>query len=197
MGNIEFIIIPITITAIIALLSWIVIGAKGHWWMKAGVAAATIFCGIGIWEIIGYMPGWPATTGAPENTVRVLWAEIEEPNLDKPDGGIYIVVQDIQADSKRTILGYTVDMSKPRMFEIPYSKEAHKQAQGIQNEIRKGARVYGKLSLGKGGKFKGEGQGGKEGKGGKRGNGVGGNNQHQTAPFFYRMRPPKLPEKIR
>ncbi len=206
----EFIVIPITVTAILGLLSWMIIGSKGWWWVKVLVTAVVLFLGVGIWQILDYLPGWPIdattyTSNDVEKMVRVLWTEVEEPNLDNPKGSIYIIIQDISADFKRTILGQSVDMSKPRMFEIPYTKEGEKLAREIQRDIKKGRRVYGKPGFGKGrdgkffgrkGKDKGKDGKGKDGKGGKGRRGMGGDKTEKYwGEFFYRMAPPKMPRK--
>jgi len=197
---IEIIVIPLTILAALATLLWFVIGAKGKWWLKVPVIAITLMFSVFIWGVINNLLGWPTNQDLP-NKYRLHWAVVEEPGIKhNKDGAIFLLCSNLDTkERKRIVLGHKVKTQSPRLYEIPYSKEAHKQIQGLKAKLRKGMVVtMGRgMKGGKGGKGKGKGKGrGRKGKG-KSGNGEGGGSfsGESPTPLGYELPPPKYPDK--
>jgi hypothetical protein len=190
--------------AIFGLLLWFVVGAKGLWWLKVPVITVTLLFSILIWGIVGNLMGW-ATSDELPSKYRVHWIVVEEPGFKhNRSGAIYVLGKDLAPkEDRRIILGRQINFHSPRLYQIPYSRQAHEQAQKIKGKLRKGMTVtmgrgQGKGEGGAGGKG-GEGKGGKskfpgQGKGSK-GDGSGSFSGKSPTPLGYELPPASYPDK--
>lgn len=200
--------IPMAFVIIAALTLWVVLGSKGHWLLKMGMVSVSIFFSILLWNSLVSLQGYPAATQMPEQ-FEIKWLDVQEPNMKTGDPGqICVWARDISPKPAEEIKLHTKEMSgDPRVYEIPYSRKMHEQAQQIKQMIAQGGKFYGRMGkegeMGEAGKGEGKGKGkGGKGKGskgigkGKAGKGGEGSfSRDDRDPMFYELPPPVFPEK--
>lgn len=186
---------------LMSVLLWNIIAGKGYWWFKAMLVPLCIWFSIAISVSMPTLLGWPTDEELPFK-YEVFSLKIDNPDLKNGGAGsIFVWAGDRDPVSDRGIFDlYRNDLTEPRGYRLPYSKELHKQAQKAQALLRKGKRVFGMNPKGKG-ESKNKGEGGKgKGKGNgdpKKGtlNGLGEEGDRSVGPKFYVMPPVELPEK--
>jgi len=192
--------IPFAFFLLSSLLLWLIIGIKGHWFVKALVISFVLYFCISIDFSLENLLGWPSDQSLPDK-FQVHWIEIREPNKKtKTQGSIYIWATNSSKfykedgwDGWRNIFMsfQSYDPREPRAYRLFYSKEDHKKAQRAIELIKGGNKVGGGNGKGKG---KGKGKGGKgDGDGGKK-NG-GGSLSRNGGVYFEKLPPPRLPDK--
>jgi len=193
--------IPFAFFLLSSLLLWLIIGIKGHWFVKVVVISFVLYFCISIDFSLENLLGWPSDQSLPEK-FQVHWVEIKEPNKKTKElGCIYVWATNSNKFSKedgwdgwrRVFVSFqNYDSREPRSYRLPYSKEDHKKAQRAIELIKGGNKVGGGN-----GKGKGKGKGGKgkgDGKGGKK-NG-GGSLSRNGGVYFEILPPPSLPDKV-
>ena len=142
--TIETVMLPIFLTGIAAIVLWNIIGAKGHWAVKAFVMAFVSSLCIWVWISLGAMFGWPLEQ-IPTGTYDLAWVEVQEPNKSKQiDGGIYIWIKNIEGMEEIDLFNQQeqhLSERKPRSYELPYSRELHKQMEQMKQTLKKGGKV--------------------------------------------------------
>jgi hypothetical protein len=149
----ELLVIPLTLLLLFSLLLWMIISLKGWWILKCGLTIFAVFASLCIWGIVSQLLGWPTTDELPQKYL-LLWVHVDAPH------SVYVQAIDLEATPPSKILGHPIDKSQPRLFKLPYSKELHKQAQGLLKELQKGRSIR----MGRGA---GMGQPGQSGRGGQ------------------------------
>ncbi len=181
-------IVPILLTVIMALAAAAVVYAKWHWAVRW--SAVTLMLGVGLmmWPVVNSLRGWAVDAELPE-IYKLHWVVVEEPQGGHP-GGIFILVQSLKPEIPG-LIDHHIDRGSPRLYSIPYTRQAHKQAQELQLKIMGGGSPT--MRRGKSGKPGGvPGQGeGPEGPGGGNPYAAGQNEQ----PMGYELPPPKFPSK--
>ena len=82
--------IPLVFFSLFILVLWFIIGAKGHWALKAIVIAMTLHFCISIGLSLEGFAGWPSADGLPDKFM-VHWIVVEEPDKrTKTGGAIYV-----------------------------------------------------------------------------------------------------------
>jgi len=200
-----------------SLLLWIIIGAKGWWWLKLPVIALTLYFGVAVWYSVDSYLGWPSKHDPPR-LFQVNWVIVDEPAKGTSDpGAIYVLLTKLdhpddkkQAESSwskyLSILGYVGSKDSPRLYQVPYSRPLHEKMAKVQGMLMKGKFVMGEFTKGKGmgqpgngdGEGDGKGNGKGEGEDGKKGKGKGyrGDNWGMGDWHFYQLPPPKHIPKI-
>lgn len=199
--------IPLVFFSLFILILWFVIGAKGHWLLKAAVIAMTLHFCISIGLSLQGFAGWPSGEDLPTKFI-VHWVVVEEPDKKTKDkGAIYVWATslDNQKEERSSsawrnfFLSLSpVDTGQPRAHAVPYSKEKHEESDGVLTKIKGGKIVIGER--GKKGKGKGEGEEGNgDGDGDGEGEGPqgGGSFSQSDGITFHDLPPTKLPKKIR
>jgi hypothetical protein len=104
-----------------------------HWSIKAGVVLlALIFYIITLYSLPGFY-GWPTKEPLPQKFLLV-GMEIREPRNEVDDGVIYMwIVPLLEKDSK------------PRAFELPYSRELHTRLTAAKKRMDFGHNMAGEL----------------------------------------------------
>lgn len=189
----DIIIVPALILLVMSIAAWAVIRAKWHWVIRC--LCITIFTStcLLIWPIVNNLRGWAIEKELPE-IYMLHWVVVDEPDC------IYLLIQDLSGEQPEKIFGTDILATSPRLYRIPYSRNAHKQSDNIQSMILDGKRIImrrGKSS-GKGGSSnsigdENEGESPGEGNGIDVGGGYG--EAGGEAPLGYIMPPPKLPSK--
>ena len=217
-GNYETLGIPLAFLCMISIIMWYIIGGRGKWWVKVPIIAVVAYLSLGLWYSMNGLLGWPTNASPPEK-FQAHWIVVQPPKSDDPNSGaIFLWATDLQPD-KSSAFGSDVPnwvnnvlfpfhskkkKNDPRLYSLPYSKELHKQANGIiEGYLKKGKPFMGTMKQGEGkgkGKGQGEGQGeGPDGEGRNQGQGQGYGSfsrDDQPAPMFYQLPPPKFPEKV-
>jgi hypothetical protein len=164
--------IPVAFVLLTILILWVVIGVKGKWWVKTCLISLTLYFSVGLWISIDGLLGWPTTDGPPQK-FEIHWLLVKEPNKKTGDSGaIYMWASNVNANKQSSFspFGSKKPLSKPRLYQLPYSRSMHEQTESILEKLKKGERHMATLD--------GEGQGGKEGEGsgkGREGEGKNGN----------------------
>lgn len=189
--------IPVAFTIIAALTLWVIIGSRGWWWVKMGVATLAIFFSISLWHSLEGLEGWPTDQSMPQK-FEIKWIVVEEPNNKTgEEGQILVWARDLEPMLKEKsnipILHNKDKSNEPRLHRLPYTREMHEQAVKIQKKIGAGGKFFGEIK-GKGikgqNKGKGKGRSGAEGKNG-------GSLSNEQLPIFHELPPPYFPQKTR
>ncbi len=193
--------IPVAFILLAALLCWMLIGAKGKWWLKLLTILIVPSFGLAVWASISSYKGWPTTDEPPEKALLV-WGVVHEPDPRTGNPGvIYLWLTPIREDSGGTLnpLGYESRNGEPRAYRLPYSRQLHDALTGAQAAAKEGRpMMFGKGKRGRrsdgsrreedGEPVEGEGDARPGGVGGARGDGE--REQYQ----FYDL-PPAAPFK--
>lgn len=191
--------IPTGFVILAAILLWFIIGSKGYWWLKFITIAFVMYFGIALWYSIDSYLGWPSRDDMPPKYM-IYWAHIQEPDKKSDDdGAIFFWVRELETSEQTAylhVLDYQANKKDPRVYRIPYSREAHKQVQQMIDGIKKGKNYIGGKNA-PGGDGDGE-QGAKSGnKSGKKGTkGAFSFSYRSKDMYIYPLPPPKIPEKI-
>jgi hypothetical protein len=196
--------IPLVFFSLTGLILWFIIGARGHWGIKAFIILLTLHVCLSVGMSIPNFAGWPSGDRLPDKFL-VHWITIKEPDKKtKEDGYIYIWATTLSQQEKEVegwkqyLLSFGVqDFTEPRAYRTPYTREGHERGEDALKKIKNGEPVMGRNN-GKKGKGKGKGDGkkgdgkgkGKGGKGKKGGKGGGSFSQSDDISFH------DLPETI-
>ena len=196
--------IPLVFFSLTGLILWFIIGARGHWGIKAFIILLTLHVCLSVGMSIPNFAGWPSGDRLPDKFL-VHWIAIKEPDKKtKEDGYIYIWATTLSQQEKEVegwkqyLLSFGVqDFTEPRAYRTPYTREGHERGEDALKKIKNGEPVMGRNN-GKKGKGKGKGDGkkgdgkgkGKGGKGKKGGKGGGSFSQSDDISFH------DLPETI-
>ena len=196
--------IPLVFFSLTGLILWFIIGARGHWGIKAFIILITLHVCLSVGISIPNFAGWPSGDRLPDKFL-VHWITIKEPDKKtKEDGYIYIWATTLSQQEKEVegwkqyLLSFGVqDFTEPRAYRTPYTREGHERGEDALKKIKNGEPVMGRNN-GKKGKGKGKGDGkkgdgkgkGKGGKGKKGGKGGGSFSQSDDISFH------DLPETI-
>lgn len=203
--------IPLAYVIVAALTLWIVIGSRGHWIMKVIAIIGSVLFSVSLWHSLVSLQGWPTAETLPEK-FEIKWIDVKEANKKTGfEGAIYVWVKDISPEADADTANIPILHSKgksndSRLHIMPYSRELHKQAEGIKKQIASGKRYFGEMKKGKGG-IKGDGKGDGKGKGkgngkmsGKmKGEGTGkgeGDLSNQQDFIFHELPPAVIPQKV-
>ena len=199
--------IPVVFFIVFVLVLWFIIGAKGHWVIKAMTIGAALHLCLSIGLSLSGLGGWPSEDPLPDKFI-VNWVLVQEPDKATGDAGtIYLWVTDISdkkdpATMKQGWKRFFFSLSEnqdgaPRGYLAPYSKDKHKEAEDILTKIRAGKVVVGERGgAGEegGGEGDGEGMGGEDNAGGEGSEG-GGSFSRTSDITFHELPPTSLPEK--
>ena len=196
--------IPLVFFSLTGLILCFIIGARGHWGIKAFIILLTLHVCLSVGMSIPNFAGWPSGDRLPDKFL-VHWITIKEPDKKtKEDGYIYIWATTLSQQEKEVegwkqyLLSFGVqDFTEPRAYRTPYTREGHERGEDALKKIKNGEPVMGRNN-GKKGKGKGKGDGkkgdgkgkGKGGKGKKGGKGGGSFSQSDDISFH------DLPETI-
>ncbi len=199
-------VIAVAFILLFALVLWLIVSARGKWWLKLSAIVGTLMFCLAVWNAVGSYLGWPAPPPLPQKSV-LIWAQVVEPDARSGHPGvIYLwlkVIKQQEGDGPAGSLGYAPEPGEPRAYQLPYSRKLHEQMQGAMELRKKGKTVILEHGKGKPGAGEGdekgngkEGQPGPDGKGkeGEKGDGHGSFSNEQEYRF-YELPPPKLPEK--
>jgi hypothetical protein len=191
--------IPLAFLALMVVLCWWVVGAKGHWTLKIAVVAVSLGVSLILWNSVSSLSGWASKQELPERFL-VHWAVIHEPSRDGKggDGGIYIWVTELDDNhemKKNQSAVFTPNRpDEPRAYKLPYSRKLHEQLTQAMGKLRQGKPVVGRRDGIEGDGEDGDGDG-EEGKEKGKGKNKGSFSKKQKF-MFYDLPPPKLPDKI-
>jgi hypothetical protein len=142
--TLETAMLPIFLTAIAGVVLWNVIGAKGHWSIKAIVMSFVSSLCLWVWVSIGAMMGWPVDK-TPTGTYDIGSTLVVEPNRSKSiEGAIYVWIYNMDKMDDHDLFQQQeqhMSQRKPRSYGLPYSRELHDQINEIQKQRDKGSRV--------------------------------------------------------
>lgn len=206
--------IPLAFFALMVVLCWWLVGAKGYWPIKLAAVTSALGVSLLLWKSVSGLSGWATPHELPEQFL-VHWVIVHEPSRDgkSGEGGIYIWATELDVEHEVTKkaqgIRFTPDHpGEPRAYKLPYSKKLHEQVQNVAQRLRQGKPVVGKR---KGlpsdeeddeDGEEGDGEGGKKGKGkkgkgkGKAGLGGYGGFSRDQEFMFYDLPPNKMPEKV-
>ena len=128
---------------IAVLVLWFVIGAKGHWGIKATMIMLSLYFCLSVGFSIAEFMGWPTDDKLPPKFL-LHWAVIQEPDVKLGDeGSIYVWARPINESEiehkewNDYLLSFYDGKSEPRAYRIPYSRELHEQTQKAIESISK------------------------------------------------------------
>jgi hypothetical protein len=201
--------IPLAFVTVAAITLWILISARGHWWLKAAVVLLTVTFSIVLWRSLATLQGWPVETDMPPR-FEIKWIHTAEPNKKTGSpGAVYVWAVDLDPRTARRKPLYMRlhrkgEGSEPRIYELAYSRPLHEQAEEIQQTIMGGGRFFGSMKKG----IPGEAGSGRKGSG--RMGRAGGTDLSDGAEseageaasyathqdyVFHELPPPRFPEK--
>ncbi len=119
--------IPIAFILLAALLCWMLIGAKGKWWLKLATILIVPGFGLAVWGSISSYKGWPTASEPPEKALLV-GGIVREPDAKKDDpGAIYLWLIPLKGDGHSNLnpLDYVSSGAEPRSYKLPYTRQLH------------------------------------------------------------------------
>jgi len=119
---------------------WMLIGAKGKWWLKLATILIVPGFGLAVWASIASYKGWPTTDEPPEKAVLV-WGIIHEPDPKHGDpGSIYLWLTPLQKEGDTALnpLDYVSGGGEPRSYKLPYTRQLHDALSGAQAAAKDG-----------------------------------------------------------
>ena len=146
--------ITILYVLLMVLLSWSIIGIKGHWITKGLFMAITIWFSITLYHSFHNFMGWPTEETISTKYSQLIWFQIKEPSkITNHPGAIYLWVRELSSTEKlegltlkqltNPMLWFTYpDESVPRAYKIPYTKKKHKKLREAAEARKTGVRTY-------------------------------------------------------
>lgn len=134
------------------LVLWLVIQVQGRWQYKMlGILVMPCML-FATWASLDSYLGWPTTKDTLPDRFVLAAGLIREPSLRSHDAGaIYLWVRAVEyPESRRSLLGYHQDLRDPRAYRLPYSRELHKELEGMLKKMHDGATVGGNNGTGTG-----------------------------------------------
>lgn len=129
------------------ILMWSTSYFKERMWTKLLLTVVMFALCLAAWTSVQSYAGWPS--GNPrEMKFQVLQVVIDEPNKRTGEAGfIYVWLRsgEIQQDFVLDLLGYKAKDNEPFAVRLPYSRDNHKQAQKMKDQLKKGEKVEGKF----------------------------------------------------
>ena len=146
--------ITILYVLLMVLLSWSVIGIKGHWMIKGLFMAVAIWFSVTLYYSFHNFMGWPTEETINTQHSQLIWFQIKEPSkVSNYPGAIYLWLREIPESEK--IEGLTLrqlsdpmvwfiypDEAAPRAYKIPYTKKRHKKLREAAEGRKTGVRTY-------------------------------------------------------
>ena len=146
--------VTILYVLLMVLLSWSIIGIKGHWIIKGLFMAIAIWFSVTLYYSFHNFMGWPSEETISTQYSQLIWFQIKEPSkVSNHPGAIYLWVREIPDSEK--IEGLTLkqlsnpmvwftypDETVPRAYKIPYTKKAHRKLREAADGRKTGIRAY-------------------------------------------------------
>jgi hypothetical protein len=123
----QTLVIPIAFLFLCCLFLWIIIGARGRWWLKLILMIMALIISYASWTTLDSYFGSPKPTelsAVSGETAFLFWVTINEPDGQKDPGSICMWLRPAR------------DVS-PRLYQFPYSRSLHETSQGFLEEILK------------------------------------------------------------
>ena len=146
--------ITILYVLLMVLLSWSIIGIKGHWITKGLFMAVAIWFSITLYHSFHNFMGWPTEETISTKYSQLIWFQIKEPSkITNHPGAIYLWVRELSSTEKlegltlkqltNPMLWFTYpDESVPRAYKIPYTKKKHKKLREVVEARKTGVKTY-------------------------------------------------------
>ena len=146
--------VTILYVLLMILLSWSIIGIKGHWITKGLFMAIAIWFSVTLYYSFHNFMGWPTEEDINTEYSQLIWFQIKEPSkISNHPGAIYLWVREISPPEK--LEGLTLnqlsdpmtwftypDETVPRAYKIPYTREKHKKLRKAAEGRKSGVRTY-------------------------------------------------------
>ena len=193
----QTLVIPVAFVVVVALLLWLIIGARGKWGVKLALIFLVPTLSIIIWRSLDSYMGWPTTEEPPQRSF-LIWGIVREPNQKENDkGAIFVWLLPVERrDQKKegqTIFTYEPLEREPRAYKLPYGRELHEGLEAAKEMIKEGRTVFfGRGEEGESGDGDSNGVGGDVTNGR---DGVGGFSHGDDEYRFYELPPPVFQEK--
>lgn len=138
--------IPIAFVVVVALMLWMIIGAKGKWAVKLAVILFVPALSIVIWRSLDSYLGWPTPEEPPSRSI-FLWGAVREPNEKEGDEGeIFIWLLPVkykeQDKGDYKIFEYEPEAREPRAYKVRYSRGLHEGLEEAKKMIGEGKTVF-------------------------------------------------------
>ena len=146
--------ITILYVLLMILLSWIIIGIKGRWITKGLIMAVAIWFSVTLYHSFHNFMGWPSEESMTTKYSELIWFQIKEPSkITNYPGAIFLWVREMPKSEKtegltlrqltNPMVWFTYpDESAPRAYEIPYSKEKHRELRKAVEGRKTGVKTY-------------------------------------------------------
>lgn len=125
--------IPIAFVLLASLLLWVLIGARGHWWLKLSLMILTLLVGCSIKTSLSSYLGYPRPTTILEmggQTAWLFWVVVDEPNK-------IAMWMKLENDPAPGALGYW--STGPKVYEFSYTRDLHTAVQSFLTQIIMGS----------------------------------------------------------
>lgn len=184
----QTLVIPIAFLFLCCLFLWVIIGARGRWWLKLILMVATVVISYGAWLALDSYFGSPKKTelkALSGQTAFLFWVTINEPDGEKDSGSINMWLRPTREVSAK-------------LYQFPYSRSLHQATQGFLEVILKNNGSPIQIAFTEESK-----QGEQAAKANSTNNGVRppsggarGQLSYQSEPRVYELPPVKLPQKL-
>ena len=153
MNTIDTAIIPIFFVLLAILVLWFIIGTKGKWAIKAVLIIVVPTLCVWAWLSLDALMGWPVDD-IPKGSYNIIWGDVQEPNKSRGiEGSIWVWLKNADEDADFDLFDQEEKHNarrEPRAYRLPYTREMHKQMNGIKEALKNGMRVRAKVEGQKG-----------------------------------------------
>lgn len=115
--------IAVAFALLVALLLWLIVGARGYWPVKLALIVALPIFALFVWRALDSYKGYPAAFEPPNDSV-LLASVVREPS-DGEKGAVWLWLVPLGEDVP--LLGYKPGEGEPRAYRLPYSRPLHEQ----------------------------------------------------------------------
>ena|SRR6266403_2527074 len=137
--------IPLAFLFLTAVLLWLVILARGWWWLKLLMIMASAILSFQIFQSLQSYAGYPKHSQYADMPAKLLVYDIRviEPSAANP--GAVFVWGKPEGQLSLGWFDYAPATDDPRAYVLPYSRSAHKEAEKVKRSLIDGGTVGNQL----------------------------------------------------
>lgn len=154
--------LPTLLLILLVVSFWIIIGSKGKIFVKSFCICFVLGFILVWWTALPSFFGWAAKDDGLYDVPLTIYSVVIDEKKEEENSSIYLLVKTDKNALNNIILstfGHPFDVTKPRFYRMPYTRELHKQlAESVLPKTQRGQSVRG-LFKKNGGNSKKDGEG--------------------------------------
>jgi len=150
--------IPFAFLLLAIVLLWLLVLARGLWWIKTVVVTATLLFAVAVYYGVESYLGYPFVSEDLPDHFQIHYVIIKEPSkTNVSQGKIYLWISaiSIKKDESQGLFKISLE-GEPRSYQVKYTRKSQEQMEIALKMIREGKPVFGGKGKGKKGKGQGD-----------------------------------------